>query len=53
MEIEDTQGFDPVTRNPITIASDPNGPLVALAFKVQIDKYVGRLVYIRVYSGTL
>jgi elongation factor G len=25
----------------------------ALAFKVQIDKYVGRLIYIRVYSGTL
>ncbi|MCF7919434.1 MAG: elongation factor G [Candidatus Cloacimonetes bacterium] len=26
---------------------------VALIFKVQIDKYLGKLIYIRVYSGTL
>ena len=37
----------------MNISPDPKGPLVALAFKVQIDKYIGRLVYIRVYSGTL
>jgi elongation factor G len=28
-------------------------PLAALAFKVQTDPYMGRLVYFRVYSGTL
>ncbi|MEO0139244.1 MAG: elongation factor G [candidate division WOR-3 bacterium] len=28
-------------------------PLAALAFKVQIDRYIGKLVYIRVYSGVL
>lgn len=29
------------------------GPLAALAFKVQTDKHMGKLTYVRVYSGTL
>jgi elongation factor G len=33
--------------------ADENGPLAALAFKVQSDPHVGRLTYMRVYSGTL
>jgi elongation factor G len=37
----------------ITREADENGPLAALAFKVQSDPHVGRLTYIRVYSGTL
>lgn len=53
LDIGATQGFDPVTHQTVDIAPDPEGNLVAMAFKVQIDKYVGRLVYIRVYSGTL
>ena len=32
---------------------DEDGPLAALAFKVMADPFVGRLVYLRVYSGTL
>ena len=32
---------------------DPHGPLAALAFKIMADPYVGRLTFIRVYSGTL
>jgi elongation factor G len=40
-------------RNLQEIDCDPKGPFVALAFKVQIDKYVGKLVYIRVYSGMI
>ena len=35
-------------RNP-----DPSEPLTALAFKIATDSYVGRLAYLRVYSGTL
>ena len=53
LDIGDTHGFHPVSHESIPIAPDPCAPLIALAFKVQIDKYVGRLVYIRVYSGTL
>jgi elongation factor G len=37
----------------IALEADENGPLAALAFKVQSDPHVGRLTYIRVYSGTL
>jgi elongation factor G len=33
--------------------ADENGPLAALAFKVQADPHVGKLTYVRVYSGTL
>jgi elongation factor G len=30
-----------------------DAPLAALAFKVQADRHVGKLVFVRVYSGTL
>ncbi len=53
LDIGATIGFAPGNHEPLDVAPDPNGPFVALAFKVQIDKYVGRLVYVRVYSGTL
>ncbi|MBA2443519.1 MAG: elongation factor G [Rubrobacter sp.] len=33
--------------------ADENGPLAALAFKVQSDPHVGKLTYMRVYSGTI
>src|SRR5215216_4204592 len=37
----------------VTREADEDGPLAALAFKVQSDPHVGKLTYIRVYSGTL
>ncbi|MGB3633584.1 MAG: elongation factor G, partial [Rubrobacteraceae bacterium] len=37
----------------ITREADENGPLAALAFKVQTDPHVGKLTYMRVYSGTI
>jgi elongation factor G len=37
----------------VTREADENGPLAALAFKIQSDPHVGRLTYMRVYSGTL
>jgi elongation factor G len=43
-----TLNGDPVVRE-----ADENGPLSALAFKVQSDPHVGKLTYMRVYSGTL
>jgi elongation factor G len=37
----------------VTREADENAPLSALAFKVQSDPHVGKLTYMRVYSGTL
>lgn len=53
LDIPDTEGYNPNTHDPIMIDSDPDKPLVALAFKVQVDKYVGKLVYVRLYAGTM
>ena len=33
--------------------SDPNEPFAALAFKIMSDQHLGRLTYIRIYSGKL
>ena len=37
----------------VTLAGDPKGPLVAQVFKVVADPYVGKVSYLRVFSGTL
>jgi elongation factor G len=39
--------------NPIERTPKDDGRLAALAFKVVTDRHVGKLVYVRVYSGTL
>ncbi len=41
------------TGEEIYLQPDDNEPLAALAFKIMTDPYVGRLTYIRIYSGTL
>jgi elongation factor G len=33
--------------------ADPNEPFSALAFKIMADQHLGKLTYIRIYSGTL
>lgn len=35
------------------IKHNPNGPLEALIFKIQVDQHSGPLCFVRVYSGTL
>jgi len=37
----------------VTRPADDNGPFSALAFKIMTDPFVGRLSFIRVYSGKL
>ena len=37
----------------VEVPPDPDGPLLARVFKTAADPFVGRLTYIRVYSGTL
>ena len=36
-----------------TLPVDQGGPLAAIAFKTAADQYVGKLTYLRVYTGTL
>ena len=38
---------------PINCKADDNAPLAALAFKIATDPFIGRLAYVRVYSGVL
>lgn len=46
-------GFDPETGKEESRKTDTEAPFAALAFKVQTDPHVGRLTYLRVYSGKL
>jgi elongation factor G len=46
-------GKDPRNNEEITREPDDEAPLAALAFKIATDPFVGRLVFIRIYSGTL
>jgi len=46
------RGFDKDDQ-PIELEPSDDAPLSALAFKVMTDPYVGRLTFVRVYSGIL
>ncbi len=46
-------GIDPDTEESITREVKDEAPFSALVFKIVSDPFVGRLSYIRVYSGTL
>lgn len=47
------RGMDADSGEEITIAPSDDSPLSALAFKIATDPYVGKLTFIRVYSGVL
>lgn len=53
LDLPEVRGINPQTGKEESRPHDPNAPLAALAFKVQTDPYVGRLVYFRVYSGKI
>ena len=46
-------GVDHHSGNDVTREARDDAPFAALAFKVVTDPFVGRLVYFRVYSGTV
>lgn len=47
------KGINIKNGEPLELVPDDNSPLAALAFKIMSDPYVGRLTFVRVYSGTL
>ena len=53
LDIPAIQGVNPDTDEEDSRPADDNAPFSALAFKIATDPYVGRLSFVRVYSGIL
>lgn len=51
LDVKPITGIHPVTEREELRESDPDQPLTALAFKIMTDPYMGRLTFLRVYSG--
>ena len=52
-DIPPIRGLHPETQETEERQAASNAPFAALAFKIMSDPHVGKLTYIRVYSGTL
>jgi len=52
-DVPPVKGIDLRTSQEITRPVSEDAPLAALAFKIVSDPYVGRLCYVRLYSGKL
>ena len=53
LDLPPTQGTKPGKEDVVERKADDTEPFSALAFKIMTDPYVGKLTYLRVYSGTL
>ena len=53
IDLPPTQGTKPGKDEVVERKPDDNEPFSALAFKIMTDPYVGKLTYLRVYSGSL
>ena len=53
LDVPPIRGTHPKTGDALERKPDDDGPLCSMAFKVATDPFVGRVVYVRVYSGVL
>jgi elongation factor G len=53
LDLPPVKGINPVNEKEETREADPEKPFSALAFKIATDPFVGRLCFMRVYSGKL
>ncbi len=53
LDIDGVKGINPKNEQEITRQPSVDDPFAALAFKIATDPFVGRLCFIRVYSGKL
>jgi len=53
LDVPAVTGIDPKSEEDVTREADPQAPFSALAFKIATDPHVGKITFIRVYSGTL
>ncbi len=51
LDVPAVSGIRPKTGEQVSMEANESSPFSALAFKVMTDPHVGRLVYLRVYSG--
>ena len=51
LDIGPVQGVNPRNNQQVQRNPDPNEPLTALAFKIATDPFVGKLAFLRIYSG--
>ena len=53
LDVPPAEGLEPGTENVVKVESNDNEKFCSLAFKLWTDVYAGKLVFFRVYSGTL
>jgi elongation factor G len=53
LDIPSVKGIDPDTEEEVFRKTDDDELFCGLCFKIMSDPYVGRLTYIRIYSGTI
>src|ERR1700710_3039144 len=53
LDVPAIEGTAPDGETPMQRLPSPSEPFSGLAFKIQTDKHLGKLTYVRVYSGTL
>lgn len=53
LDIPPVQGINAKTGDPVVCNTDGTGPFAALAFKVVMEPFLGKLIYVRAYSGTV
>jgi len=53
LDVPNVVGTHPRTEEELTRPPEENAPMSALVFKIVTDPYVGRLAYIRIYSGKI
>ena len=53
LDIPPAKGMEPDTHEPMEAVTDDNATFCSIAFKLWSDPFVGKLVFFRVYSGTL
>jgi len=53
LDVPPIKGVNPFTKAEEIRPADENAPFAALVFKIVADPFVGRLAYLRVYSGKL
>ena len=53
LDVDAIWGTNPKTGDQVERKPDDSEPLAALAFKIATDPFVGKLIFVRVYSGKL